>query len=63
MLGAEQQGLQQQLIDGWAEAATAIEPGNAVHLREWESRRQAHVAAGRSRLVVGHDDLAAIIPT
>ena len=61
VLGPEQRDLQQQLIAGWAEAATAIEPGNAVHLREWEGRRQAHVVAGRSRLVVGHDDLAAIL--
>lgn len=56
-----QRPLQQQLIAGWAEAATAIEPGNATHIREWESHRLAHVAAGRSRLIVGHDDLAAVI--
>jgi len=25
----------------------------------WKTRRLAHVDAGRSRIVVGHDDLAA----
>ena len=55
--------LQQQLLDGWAEAATAIEPGEAPRISEWNARRQAHVAAGRSRIVVGHDDLVAIPQT
>ena len=61
ILEPAQRGLQEQLITGWAEAAMAIEPGNTGHIREWESRRRAHVAAGHSRLVVGHDDVAALI--
>src|SRR5262245_49973554 len=56
-----QKPLQQQLIAGWAAAAMAIEPGNERRIREWESRRLAHVTAGHSRLVVGHDDLAAVL--
>ena len=61
ILEPAQRTLQEQLIAGWAGAAMAIEPGNTAHIREWESRRRAHVAAGHSRLVVGHDDLAAVM--
>jgi len=31
-------------------------------IARWRARRLAHVDAGRSRLVVGHDDLAAWLP-
>lgn len=51
--------LQQQLIEGWAEAAVAIAPAQTVSIRSWRERRLAHVAAGRSRLIVGQEDLAA----
>jgi SAM-dependent methyltransferase len=51
--------LQTQLIEGWAKAAEAIAPDRATLLRDWKGRRLAHVAAGRSRLVVGHEDMAA----
>jgi SAM-dependent methyltransferase len=51
--------LQAQLIEGWAEAAEAIAPERATMLREWKGRRLAHVAASRSHLVVGHEDMAA----
>jgi len=61
VLAPDQGELQRQLIDGWAAAATAIEPGEARRIDQWRTRRQAHVAAGRSRLVVGHDDLAGTI--
>jgi hypothetical protein len=52
--------LQEQLIDGWAEAAAAIAPDRAAMVAAWRRRRLDHVASGRSRLVVGHHDLAAI---
>jgi hypothetical protein len=55
--------MQSRLIDGWAEAAIAIEPQNTGLIREWQRQRQAHVVAGRSRVVVGHDDLVAIPST
>jgi SAM-dependent methyltransferase len=51
--------LQTQLIEGWAEAAEAVSPERAAAFRDWKRRRLAHVAAGRSRVVVGHEDLAA----
>ncbi len=60
VLAPDERALQSQLLDGWAEAATAIEPGMARQISEWHARRQAHIAAGRSRIVVGHDDLSAI---
>ena len=59
-LDPDARDIQRALIDGWTEAAIAIEPRAAGTIREWQRRRQAHVAAGRSTVVVGHDDLAAI---
>ena len=61
VLTVNDRALQQRLLDGWAAAATAIEPNDAPRISEWHARRQAHVAAGRSHIVVGHDDLVAII--
>ena len=59
VLAADEGALQAQLIEGWAEAAEAIARDRASQLRGWKNRRLEHVAAGRSSLVVGHDDLAA----
>ena len=50
--------LQRQLIDGWAQAATEIAPSQAALIDSWRRRRLAHVAANRSTLIVGHQDLA-----
>jgi hypothetical protein len=52
--------LQRQLIEGWADAAAEIAPAQAESVRAWKQRRLDHVAAGRSRIVVGHYDLSAI---
>jgi hypothetical protein len=51
--------LQNQLIEGWADAAVEIAPEESRRVDGWKTRRLAHVSAGRSRIVVGHDDLAA----
>jgi hypothetical protein len=51
--------LQQQLIEGWADAAVEIAPAETLRVNGWKTRRLAHVDAGRSRIVVGHYDLAA----
>lgn|SRR5262245_27006868 len=59
MLGSGDLDLQRQLIDGWASAAAEIAPDDAAAIDAWRSRRLGHVAAGRSTVVVGHDDLAA----
>jgi glycosyltransferase involved in cell wall biosynthesis len=55
------QELQQQLIDGWARAAAEIAPQRSAAISGWRDRRLAHVAAHRSRLIVGHQDLVAWI--
>jgi hypothetical protein len=50
--------LQRQLIEGWAAVAREMAPGEADRVDDWLARRLGHVTAGRSHLVVGHEDLA-----
>jgi len=59
VLGAADRDIQRLLLDGWAEAATEMDPGRAQDIARWHARRLEHLEAGRSRIVVGHDDLAA----
>jgi hypothetical protein len=54
--------LQHQLIEGWAGAAAEVAPDLSAAIASWKAKRLAHVAAGRSRLLVGHEDLAAWLP-
>jgi hypothetical protein len=61
VLSPESDQLQRQLIEGWAEAAMTIAPERSASIRGWLMRRLAHVASGRSQLVVGHQDLAGFI--
>ena len=61
-LGAAESDVQRLLIEGWAEAAAEMAPDRASTIAGWCARRLGHVAAGRSRVVVGHDDLAAWPP-
>jgi SAM-dependent methyltransferase len=56
-LGPESPALQSALIEGWLAAAAEIAPGEAEALGNWARRRRAHVAAGASRVRVGHVDL------
>jgi len=58
-LKRDQRDVQRLLIDGWAEAATEVAPNRAAVIADWRARRLAHVEAGRSSIVVSHDDLAA----
>lgn len=61
---------QLQLIDGWASsAAEAVSlaadaappwPAPAGRISAWRAARMAHVESGRSRLVVGHEDVAGL---
>jgi hypothetical protein len=51
-------GLQRQLIEGWAQAAAAIAPAEGASIQDWRDRRLMHVENHRSRLSVGHQDLA-----
>ena len=61
-LGPDDSAIQRTLIDGWAEAASEVEPERAAAIQDWRERRLAHVNERRSQIVVGHDDLAAWLP-
>lgn len=52
--------LQHALVEGWADAAVEIAPGEAAAIEGWRTARRAAIAAGLSRIVVGHQDLAAV---
>ena len=54
----ESAALQTALISGWALAAAEVAPADGDALGEWAKRRRTHVAAGTSRLRVGHLDVA-----
>jgi hypothetical protein len=62
VLGADDSRLQRELIDGWARAATEIAPDQASTIAGWRRRRLEHLDAGRSRVIVGHQDVAAWLP-
>jgi hypothetical protein len=57
ILGPGDEELQRALLRGWAAAATEIDPEAAAEYADWLGRRLAHVAAGASRLRVGHEDM------
>ena len=50
---------QHELIQGWTAAALEMSPNMETRIARWRDRRLAHLEAGRSWIVVGHDDLAA----
>jgi hypothetical protein len=58
-LSHRQLELQKELIEGWAQAAIEVEPNTTNEIRNWLDRRLAHLEAGRSEIVVSHEDLAA----
>ena len=53
--------IQRPLIAGWTDAAIAVAPEQSASIYAWQDRRLAHVARGTSRLVVGHEDFAALL--
>jgi len=60
-LGANQGELQRQLIAGWAAAAIEVAPSEARRIRAWEVRRLDQVERAGSEIIVGHDDVGAIL--
>ena len=60
-LTADMQMLQRELVTGWAGAASEMAPERSEIVKDWHSRRMAHIDAGRSRIVVGHIDVAGIV--
>jgi hypothetical protein len=51
--------LQRGLVEGWASAATAFEPKGSALIAAWRARRLQHIDEGRSRIIVGHEDIVA----
>jgi hypothetical protein len=62
ILGPEDDDLQRELIDGWARAAAEAAPDLTTAIAEWRVRRLQCVNKGQSRVVVCHDDFAALRP-
>jgi hypothetical protein len=56
-LASADRGLQEALLKGQAAAACAIAPERQEAIAAWADRRQAIIAAGGSRLTIGHLDL------
>lgn len=63
VLGADRDELQQQLIAGWVAAAFAVSPSDIERIRRWERRRLALLQHHESRIVVGHQDVGAVLTT
>ena len=60
-MGPAEADLQRQLIDGWVSAAIELSPADADRVHAWRVRRVAHIDAGRSHIVVGHDDVGGVL--
>jgi hypothetical protein len=58
-LSADMRDMQRELFSGWASAALEIAPGHRAAIRAWFSRRVAYVEQEQSRVVIGHQDVAA----
>ncbi len=56
----DEKAVQTALIEGWELAAREMVPERGADLAIWRQSRIAHIAAGRSRLTVGHRDLLAV---
>ena len=59
-LGAEARALQQQLVNGWALAATDCRRPMPLPSRAWLARRTAAIDNGTSRIDVGHEDMVCL---
>lgn len=59
ILSRDHRDLQRELVEGWAAAAIEMDPTRARLIDDWQTTRLKHVEAGRSEMVVGHEDLAA----
>jgi hypothetical protein len=61
VLDTSTSALQRPLVEGWADAAIEMAPEDRSAIESWLLRRLHHIADGRSRIVVGHEDLGAWI--
>jgi len=60
-LTADSRMLQRELVIGWADAASELATDRKPSIDAWRVRRLAHIDAGRSRIVVGHVDVAGVL--
>lgn len=56
-LGYDDRAIQEALLEGYARAASEIDPNQAHEIAAWRSQRARRIAAGRSEHRVGHEDL------
>ncbi|RJS92757.1 class I SAM-dependent methyltransferase [Salinisphaera sp. Q1T1-3] len=59
-IDARHERLADMLLAGWAEAAGQAWPADETRFAAWARRRHADIAAGRTRLLVGHVDVLAL---
>jgi len=59
LLPPDARDLQRELMQGWADAAFEMVPGESGMIADWLERRFEHLDAGRSRITVSHEDFAA----
>jgi len=62
VLAVGSEALQRALIEGWAEAASAMAIEKASAIWAWKERRLSHVRDRRSSLTIGHQDMVAWLP-
>lgn len=55
-LGPAETEIQMALIEGWAQAALTMSPGESRKIEGWRAGRLASASTGHSRTVVGHRD-------
>jgi hypothetical protein len=60
LLQSNERQLQQQLFDGWAQAARQIAPEQSALIDSWLTRQLALLDRGQSIVTVGHQDLIAV---
>jgi hypothetical protein len=58
-LQSDQAALQSALFEGWARAATELEPMQAERTERWITQRRSLIHAGCSTARIGHIDLLA----
>ena len=61
-LGRDDRQLCAALLDGWLEAAVAMDAGARSELSQWHGRRSAMLDTSGSQVLVGHEDLLAWRP-
>jgi hypothetical protein len=61
-IAGDERRLQAELIDGWLGAAADIDPASRDKLERWHASHRQRIDAARSKIVVGHGDVAGVLP-